>query len=41
MTNFMRKFLKSFFGIYKNKIAFDETRLFIDAGAYKKLFKTA
>jgi len=41
MTNFMRKFLKSFFGIYKSKTKFDENRLFIDAGAYNKLFKSA
>jgi len=41
MTNFMRKFLKSFFGIYKSKSEFDENRLFIDAGAYNKLFKSA
>ena len=40
MTNFMRKFLKSFFGIYNSNIAFDETRLFLDAGAYKKIFKS-
>lgn len=41
MANFMRKFLKSFFGIYKSKIQFDETRLFVDAGTYNKLFQTA
>lgn len=41
MTNYMRKFLKSFLGIYKSESAFDENRLFIDAGGYNKLFKSA
>jgi transposase len=41
MTNFMRKFLKSFRGIYFSNEQFDLMRLFIDKGAYHKLYKTA
>ena len=37
MCIFMKKFLKSFFGIYRSSQAFDQRRLFIDRGKYEKL----
>ena len=40
MCNFMRKFLKSFFGLYKSTEEFDELRLFMDEGGYNKAFKS-
>ena len=40
MTNFMRVFLKSFFGLYKSTEEFNEIRMFMDEGAYNKLFKS-
>ena len=41
MTNYMRLFLKSFLGIYRSKDEFNLMRLFIDQGAYNKIYKTA
>lgn len=39
MTNYMRRFLKSFYGIYQSGNDFDLKRLFIDEGGYNKLEK--
>lgn len=41
MTNFMRKFLKSFRGIYFSKQEFNEIRLFMDLSNYNKCFNAA
>ena len=41
MVKYMRKFLKSFYGLYKSNLEFDECRLFIDQGGYQKLSKSA
>ena len=37
MCIFMKRFLKSFFGIYRSNQSFDPRRLFIDRGKYEKL----
>jgi len=37
MCIFMKRFLKSFFGIYRSHQSFDSRRLFIDRGSYEKL----
>jgi transposase len=41
MTNFMRKFLKAFRGIYFSKQEFNEMRLFMDLSNYNKCFNAA
>ncbi len=41
MTNFMRKFLKSFRGIYFSKQDFNEMRLFMDLSKYNECFNAA
>ena len=37
MCNYMKKWLKAFFGIYRSQSAFDKSRLFIDRGTYEKI----
>ena len=41
MCNYMKKWLKAFFGIYRSKSAFDKSRLFIDRGTYEKIAASA
>jgi len=41
MCNYMKKWFKAFFGIYRSHSAFDKSRLFIDRGSYEKLKASA
>ena len=41
MCNYMKKWFKAFFGIYRSQSAFDKSRLFIDRGTYEKLEASA